>query len=82
MKLILIFLTISSTLFSKAGDEELYQKLKNYNDNTTIKKDDNTSNKVLIKKKETKIDKIVNQNIKKVKVTKFTKNIVKEAPKK
>jgi len=82
MKLFLIFLAILTTLFSKVNDQKLYQKLKNYDDNTTMQTDNNITNKVLIKKKETKIDKIISKNIKKIKVTKFTKNITKEAPKK
>ena len=82
MKILLLFLTLFSTLFCKIADKELFQKLKDYNDNTSTKKYDNSKNRVFIKKRETKIDKIVNKNIKRVKVTKFTKKIIKEAPKK
>jgi len=81
MKALLIILTLFSTIFCKVNDKELFQKLKNYNDNTIVKKDENSTNKVLVKKKETKIDKIVKKNIKKIKATKFTKKIIKEAPK-
>ncbi len=74
-----LLLLITIIIADEIEDKKLYKRLKNYDDNLTTKKIDANINKIVIKKdKDSKIDKILKE--KKLKITKYTKEIKKEAP--
>jgi len=51
VKILLLSLITFSTLFCKVDDKALYQELKKYDDNSTVARYNNKTNKVFIKKK-------------------------------